>query len=208
MVADGQTKMARPGSQAREKLLGAAQRLMLAKGFVATTVEEVCETADLTKGSFFYYFASKEELGKAVLDRFVSTMFHVIQTAPFLKKRDPLQRVYGYVDFVIEISKDPKVPSSCLLGTFSQELSDTHPQIRSMCAQHFTEWADALRRDLNEAKAKYAPKTALDTQSLAQHFIAVVEGSLILAKAKQDRGILGKNLQHFKRYLKSLFEKG
>lgn len=194
-------------SPTKEKLLDAAQQLMLAKGFAATTVDEICETAGLTKGSFFHYFESKEHLGKAVLDRYVSAMFQAIQHAPFLKKRDPLRRVYGYVDFVIQISKDPSVQNGCLLGTFAQELSDTHPEIRSLCAQHFGLWTEAFKRDLDAAKAKYAQRATLDTQGLAEHFIAVLEGSLILAKAKQEPDVIEKNLAHFKRYLKSLFRR-
>ena len=190
----------------KEKLLDAAQRLMLAKGFAATTVDEICEAAGLTKGSFFHYFTSKEELGKAALDRFVSTRSQALQQAPFLKKSDPLQRVYGYVDFVIEMSKNPEARNGCLLGHFAQELSDTHPEIRSRCARHFAEWAEGLTRDLDDAKRRYAPKAAVDTRSVAEHFIAIVEGSLILAKAKRDVGMVEKNLRHFKRYVKGLFE--
>jgi hypothetical protein len=50
-------------------------------------------------------------------------------------------------------------------------------------------------------------KAPFDTQSLAEYLIAVLEGSLILAKAKQDTGVFEQNLQHFKRYVKTLFEK-
>lgn len=194
-------------SPTKEKLLDAAQQLMLTKGFAATTVDEICETAGLTKGSFFHYFESKEHLGKAVLDRYASAMFQAVQHAPFFKKRDPLRRVYGYVDFVIQMSKDPSVQNGCLLGTFAQELSDTHPEIRSLCAQHFGRWTEAFKRDLDAAKAKYAQRATLDTQGLAEHFIAVLEGSLILAKAKQEADVIEKNLAHFKRYLKSLFRR-
>jgi TetR/AcrR family transcriptional repressor of nem operon len=194
-------------SPTKKKLLDAAQQLMLAKGFAATTVDEICETAGFTKGGFFHYFESKEHLGKAVLDRYVSAMFQAVEHASFLKKRDPLRRVYGYVDFVIQISKDPTVQNGCLLGTFAQELSDTHPEIRSLCAQHFGRWTEAFKRDLDAAKAKYAQRATLDTQGLAEHFIAVLEGSLILAKAKQEPDVIENNLAHFKRYLKSLFRR-
>ena len=63
-------RTAQTHSPTKEKLLEAAQQLMLAKGFPATTVDEICEAAGFTKGSFFHYFESKEHLGKEVLDRF------------------------------------------------------------------------------------------------------------------------------------------
>jgi TetR/AcrR family transcriptional repressor of nem operon len=194
-------------SPTKEKLLDAAQQLMLVKGFPATTVDEICATAGFTKGSFFHYFESKEQLGKEVLDRFYFFLQQTVQQGSFRKKSDPLQRVYGYVDRFIEMSTNPEMPSGCLLGHFTQELSETHPEIRSLCAQCFAEWAALLKQDLDEAKAKHAPKANFDTQSLAEYFIAVMQGSRILATAKQDAGVFEQNLQHFKRYVKSLFEK-
>lgn len=190
----------------REKLLETAQHLMLAKGYTATSVEEICEDSDLTKGSFFHYFASKEDLGKAVLDRYVVSMFHLVRSAPFMKKKDPLQRLYGYIDFMIEVSKDPARRSGCLLGNFAQVLTDTYPEIRTQCAAHFRLWADMLKQELDAAKAAYKVK-GLDTGTLADHFIALFEGSLMLAKTRQDLDVVANNLFHFKNYLKSIFAK-
>ena len=195
-------------SPTKEKLLEAAQQLMLAKGFPATTVDEICDTAGFSKGSFFHYFESKEQLGKEVLDRFYHCVMQpMIQQGSFRKKSDPLQRVYGYVDRLIEMTKNPELPSGCLLGHFTQELANTHPEIRSLCAQYFDEWAATLKQDLEEAKAQHAPKAPFDTQSLAEFLITVMQGSRILATAKQGTGVFEQNLQHFKRYIKSLFEK-
>jgi TetR/AcrR family transcriptional repressor of nem operon len=201
-------RTARVQSPTKEKLLDAAQQLMLVKGFPATTVDEICETAGFTKGSFFHYFESKEHLGKEVLNRFFSfSLQQRSQQGSYRKKSDPLQRVYGYVDRFIEMATNPELPSGCLLGHFTQELSDTHPEIRSLCAQHFAEWAATFKHDLDEAKAKHVPRASFDTQSVAEYFIAVMQGSQILATAKQDAGVFERNLQHFKRYIKSLFEK-
>ncbi len=200
-------RTAREHSPTKEKLLEAAQQLMLAKGFTATTVDEICEAAGRTKGSFFHYFENKEDLGKAVLDHYISSRFQMIRQAPFFKKSDPLQRAYGYVDFMIRMSKNAVSENSCLLGNFAQELSDTRPIIRSQCAKHFAKWAEPFKKTLDEAKAKYAAKATLDTQSLAEHLIAVLEGSIILAKATQDKSMIEKNLRHFKQYLKALFKK-
>lgn len=200
-------RSARTHSPTKEKLLDAAQRLMLAKGFVATKLDEICAAAKLTKGSFFHYFRNKDELGQAVLDRFVSGRARLMQQGPFHQERDPVKRVYGYIDLMIHLSKDPRGPKSCLLGSFAQELSDTHPPIRARCAQYFRLWAETVKKDLDEAKARNLPRGALDTRELAEHFIAVLEGALILAKAKRDPGVVAVHLRHFKRYVKSQFER-
>jgi TetR/AcrR family transcriptional repressor of nem operon len=197
-------RTAQSDSLTKQKLLDAAQELMLAKGYTATAVDEICETAGLTKGSFFHYFEGKEHLGRLVAQRFYDSMHHLIQTAPFHQKKDPLDRVFGRVDFLIELSRSQGA-KGCLLGTFVQELSATHPAIRSVCATCFADAARSFQQDLEEAKAKYAPRARWSSQSLAEHLTAVAQGAVILAKAKQDPTVMVESLTHFREYLKCVF---
>ncbi len=198
-------RTANPDSPTKEKLLDAAQRLMLAKGFPATTVEEICETAGLTKGSFFHYFESKDDLGKAVLDRYAGRGLGALETAPFRRQSDPLKRIIASIDFWIDRISDPSTECGCLLGNFAQELSDTHPAIRAQCAQYFDRWTQMLKQDFDEAKVACRPRGRIDTQGLAEHYVAVVEGALLLAKAKGDRKVFERNLTHLKRYIQAVF---
>ena len=192
-------------SPTRQKLLEAAQELMLAKGFTATSVDEVCAAAGVTKGSFFHYFDSKEHLGRVVAEHYFAAKKRQCQAAPFWRKKDPLDRIYGFVDSLIELPHTAEAGKGCLLGTFVQELSETHPAIRAVCAACLAEQAAAFKRDLDEAKARYAAGARWDTQSLAEHLLAVVQGAIILAKAKQDPKVIGESAKHFKEYLKGLF---
>ena len=188
----------------KERLLDAAEELMVAKGFAATTVDDICEAAELTKGSFFHYFESKDELGKAVLERYCQRSAQRQQDS-CAKEPDPLKRVYSVVDFLINQAKTCESPRGCLLGTFAQELSDTHPEIRKVCARAFGAWVEALAKDLEDAKARYAPTAPFDSKSLAEHFITVLEGAQILSKTQQDTQVIEKSLTHFKHYLKAIF---
>ena len=190
----------------KERLLDAAQELMLAKGFAATTVDEICEKAKLTKGSFFHYFESKDELGKELLERFCEEGARRNE-ALFGQESDPLKRVYHYIDAMVKHAQETATGKGCLLGTFCQELSDVSPKIREVCAKAFAAWAKRFGEELAEAKAKYAAMASFDPQSLAEHFIAIQEGSLILGKAKKDMKVVQRNLLHFKEYLKSLFKR-
>lgn len=198
-------RRAQPDSQTRKKLLDAAQELMLVKGYTATSVEEICAAAGLTKGSFFHYFEGKEHLGRVVAEHFAAAMQQVFQSAPYHQKKDPLDRVFGRVEFLIDLMGSTQAPSGCLLGTFVQELSATHPKIRSVCASCFAEGSQSFTRDLEEAKARYAPQANWSAQSLAEHLTAVAQGAIILAKAKQDPAVMVESLTHYREYLKSLF---
>ncbi|HYX83973.1 MAG TPA: helix-turn-helix domain-containing protein, partial [Gaiellales bacterium] len=61
--------MARP-PKARERLLDAAEDLMLARGYGATPLDRVCETAGVSKGAAFYHFDTKEAMAQAAVERF------------------------------------------------------------------------------------------------------------------------------------------
>ena len=194
---------------ARTRLLDAAQSLILKKGFSSTTVDEICRTAKLTKGTFFHDFKSKEDLGKVVLERFCchsrESMRKMCCSGD--ESLDPLKKVYNHLDCAVGMARTPATSKGCLLGVIAQEMSDTYPAIRELCKDGFEEWAKLLKKDLDEAKAKYAPRAAFDTRSLAEYFIAIVEGSQILSRAKPNHKFMENNMEHFKQYLKILFKK-
>ena len=193
-------------SPTKTRLLDAAERLMLAQGFSATTVDEICEAAKLTKGSFFHYFQSKEQLGEELLSRFCAAGSQLHRSFCG-QERDPLKRVYRYVDAAARMAQHPSTNHGCLLGGFAQELCDTHPGIRLVCEQGFNEWARQFTEELARAKARYVPKASFRPRELAEHFIALLEGSLILGKTRHNMAVVAQNLRQFKAYLRTLFKR-
>lgn len=191
---------------AKVAFLKAAQGLMMARGFSATSVDEICKTANLSKGAFFHYFESKEDLGKEVLDYYVNGWTQAVLSAPFQEERDPLKRLYGAIDLFLRKSRHPG--SSCLLGNLAQELSQSHSEMRSVCCAHFRHWSDGFQKELDAAKKKYKPGSSINTRSLAEYFLIVFEGALLFCKTNGDdsRKALRESLIHYKSYIKTLFE--
>jgi TetR/AcrR family transcriptional regulator, transcriptional repressor for nem operon len=193
-------------SKTKDKLLEAAQDLFLSQGFAATSVDQICRKAKVTKGGFFHYFKSKDDLGKEVLNGFCSAAQKVMQQAGCCERcPDPLDRVFANLDCVTQYSKGDY--KGCLIAAFSQEMSGSHPEIQAMCADSLKGWAKMIRIDLELAQKKYAPKARLDIQSLADHCVAVVEGAQVVAKATHNPPVIEKNVEHLKRYLEMLFKK-
>ena len=190
-------RTADPNAPTKEKLLDAAMKLMLAQGFEATSVDEIIAEADATKGSLFHFFKSKEDLAKAALERFVSRQLGMFQAAPFQNEKDPRARVLGWIDATIAAFQDPAMPKSCLLGNFSQELAPTHPDFQSLCAQGFSRSAEGFARDLSAAGRG-------DAAHLADLFLTIIQGSMILVKAKKDVSIGVENMRHFRSYIEGL----
>jgi TetR/AcrR family transcriptional regulator, transcriptional repressor for nem operon len=190
----------------KEALLDAAQNLMLEKGFVATSVDEICAAAHVTKGSFFHYFKSKDELGKILIQRFSMEMGSAIMDHVNSCGDDPRDRVYGFIEAAMECGSccDSK---GCLVGTFTQELSESHPVLRSCCEASFTEMCKLFESELKKAKQLYAKNKDMDTRGLAEQFMATIQGSMLLIKAMRDRSLMKRTLTHFRSYLEQLLGK-
>src|SRR3989338_3595698 len=115
-------KSTKETSSTKEQLLQTAMELMLAKGFTAVTVDEICEKTGVTKGGFFHYFESKEDLGKAVLEYYWQSQVQMVQEMPFHSIKDPLKRLHGFLDSFADRARDPQITKSCLIGNFSCSL--------------------------------------------------------------------------------------
>lgn len=188
-------------------LINATLKLMLSKGYHATTVDEICSMAGVTKGSYFHYFKSKEDAAKATLEYFGMMQQSLFEDAAFGKVTDPWDRLQRFFDFYLFMADHPDLPKSCLASTFSQELSDDYPVIRTMCADNFSANAQHLHEILKECKERYAPQTEFDPKSAAECFTSLYQGSMILSKAKQDTSIMKQNIEHYRAYLRLLFSK-
>jgi TetR/AcrR family transcriptional repressor of nem operon len=193
-------------SDTRRKLVDAGVKLMRAHGYNATTVDAICADAGVTKGGFFHYFKSKDDIAHAAITHFFKEKSESYEAAPFRKLADPLDRVFGRLDYVQENSGGKeRLTKGCLIGVLSQELAFTNPEIREMCRDFFTKVGGDFAHDLAEAKALHAPDAQFDPKGLAQMYLAIVQGSLILAKLDGSNEILGANFEMFRSQLKSLF---
>jgi len=192
-------------SETKSKLLNAGVNLMRTRGFNATTVDDICREAGVTKGGFFHYFKSKDDIARAAATYFFEESQSRYAQAAFRKASDPLDRIFGRLDFAKTFMGTGKPPSKgCLLGMFAQELAYSDPEMRSVCQIFFSQMTADFSRDLSEAKALYAPKADFDPMAVAKFYLALVQGTLMLAKAEAGNEILHANIEQFRTYLKLL----
>jgi TetR/AcrR family transcriptional repressor of nem operon len=196
---------AAPKSSARQTLLNAARSLIREKGYCATTVDELCAKAGVTKGAFFHHFKSKDALGVAVANDWSETTTAFFETAPYHKHSDPLDRVLGYLEFRREILKGEVAEFTCLVGTLLQEVYDTSPEIRAACEASITGHAAKIAADIAGAMKRYRIRGSWSAESLALHTQAVLQGAFILAKAKGSAAIAAASIDHLHRYVELLF---
>jgi len=190
---------------AKTKLLDAAVGVIRAKGYSATTVDDICEAAGVTKGAFFHHFKSKEELAVSAAGHFSSMASGLFSTALYRDRPDPLDRFLGYVDFRKSILKGELPDFTCLLGTMVQEAYETHPRIREACDRYIGEHVSMLEADISEAMRNYGIDADWTARSLALYTQAVIQGSFVLAKAQGGPEVATACLDHLRRYVEMLF---
>ncbi len=190
----------------RDKLLISALKLIRSKGYGATTVDDLCKDAGVTKGAFFHHFNSKEAAAVAATQFWNAGTGAVFANADYHKHEDPLDQLIAYVDFRAQLLKLGGLPDiTCLLGTTVQETFDTNPALREACDIGITGHAATVQVMIEAAKARHAPRAMWSAELLALHTQAVIQGAFIVAKARNDVEVAHDSIVHLRRYLELLF---
>ena len=195
---------ATPRKDARTKLLDAAMTVIRAQGFAATSVDEICRAAGVTKGAFFHHFRSKEELAVAAAEHF-GAMAEMLYEADWTVLPDPADRVLGYVALRREIIAGEFSEFTCLFGTMVQEAYASSPAIRAACEAGIIGHGLRLAPDIAAALAA-AGRDDVNAESVALHVQAAIQGGFILAKATGKPALAAETLDHLTRYLTILFQ--
>lgn len=179
-------------SDARKRLVDSGQALMHEKGYTAVGVGEVCARAGVKKGSFYYFFPSKQELALAVIDRFGAA--NSDQLAQLLESdAPPLDRMLHFFDASYRAHRDSREACGkllgCAIGNLALEMGSQDKVLRQRLRAVLDGQIDRFAAVLQEAIDR-GDLPQQDARGTAASLMALIEGALLLAKASDDAEVL------------------
>ena len=176
-------------SDARERIVATAARLFLERSYQAVGVDELCQAADVRKGSFYHYFSSKSELGKAVIDLHAEVFLRRLSTA---SAATPAQKLHAIPDAIgaIQAALEAQFGRAvgCPFGNFAAELSTTDDDLRVHLAATLGAMEGHLSAVCREAADAGVLRDGTDPERLAHALLAQYQGIILLAKLN-DSGV-------------------
>lgn len=199
--------MPRNGAPTRERILDAAERLVIDNGYAATSLDRVIAEAQSSKGSFFHHFASKDDLARALVERYAAADIAHLDAAVvdvIAASDDPAERVLRFVR-IFEDGADElmSAQSSCLYVSVLTERELVQRGTSAQIERAIVAWREGLVRLLEDALPEPGD---LDLPALADHVFVTFEGSFILSRATGERGHMRAQLRVVRQLLEAVLQ--
>jgi len=201
--------MRKDGIATREKILDAAQVLMLERGYAGMTVDHVLERVGITKGAFFHHFKTKDDLALSLLERFAEHDVRIYQETRAQAEKlsdDPLQQILIFVRLFEDMFANLEEPyPGCLFASYLYELQLFGDDTRQIIRDSFARWRTLLQEKFDAIIRRYPPQNDVSAAALADAFTVVLEGAFITGKAMNEPGVVGDQLRLYRNYIELLF---
>ncbi|GBG97510.1 TetR/AcrR family transcriptional regulator [Lactococcus termiticola] len=178
----------------KERIIEASKQLICQKGFADTSISDILKAADVGKGQFYYYFASKKVLCLAVIESHVRDWEENCFLAILEQGNDPKQDLSDMIDWVFAKHQDEFQHYGCPVGNLIIELAALDEDYRQPLAQLYEHWTQLIAGKLSQLTGKPVAELSLP----AQQMIAAIQGSILLLKLSQDVHVLHDNLEQVK----------
>jgi len=170
----------------RDVLLEAGKKSFLENGYANSGIETILHAAGVPKGSFYYYFQSKEDFGLKVLDQFAACYDRHLDQILGDTSLPPLVRLRNYFESAFGKLKSDQCRKGCLVGNLSQELADRSEAFRARLEEIFESWVDRYAKCLEEAQQAGEIGPDLDVRELAEFWLNSWQGAVLRAKTTRS----------------------
>jgi TetR/AcrR family transcriptional regulator, transcriptional repressor for nem operon len=163
-------------------LIEAGIDIMMEKGYNNTGIQEILQRTGVPKGSFYYYFDSKEEFGLEIINAF--DIGYTEKVSKYLndKSLTPVDRLRKYCEDSRVNLENQQCRKGCLIGNLSQEMADQSEVMRARLEEVLTKWRNRFAQVIQEGQKAGEIPADIDHIQLAEFFLSGWEGSIMRSK--------------------------
>lgn len=177
----------------RSRILNTARELFHGRSYADVGIKEICDLAQVQKGSFYHFFPSKQDLAMAVIDDMAEDWANGFVAEAFDQDLPPLERLDYLIDAAYYWQKAAKdlegrMPG-CLFGNLALEVSTRDEVLRSKLNAVFDKASSQFHATLEEA-VEIGDMPPMDTQATASAMLAYLEGVILLAKTRNNPDVV------------------
>ncbi|MCA8928383.1 MAG: TetR/AcrR family transcriptional regulator [Alphaproteobacteria bacterium] len=199
----------RKGQATKNRVMDIAEAAILAKGYGATSIEEIIEEAGITKSGFFYHFPDKRALALALLDRYIDredAFFDALFDRAEELHDDPLHAFLIALKLFSEMMADlPTGHPGCLIATYCYNERLFDRAFQRISQEAMLTWRARFRQMLDRIAETYEMADAVDLDHVADMVSSMVEGGIVASKTLHDPRILPQQILLLRSYIKLLF---
>ncbi|NOU50571.1 TetR family transcriptional regulator [Pseudoalteromonas sp. JBTF-M23] len=166
-------------------------------GFTASGLDKILKNVGVPKGSFYYYFSSKEAFGHAVLNSYANYFAKKLDSCLLDTAFSPLQRICNFVEDAKQGIAKHQFKRGCLVGNLGQEVDALPQSFRPVLIEIFETWQVRIANCLHEAQLVGELSVDADCASIAEFFWIGWEGAVSRARLEKSTRPLDKYLELF-----------
>ena len=161
------------------------------KGYHNTGIHDILETCEISKGSFYNYFGSKENYGINVIDYYGDTLLEYMIGKLRSGDGSPVEKLRELYRSFIEIVEKEEVKSGCLINNISNEMGGLNDRLAEVADQNFRKWIDEIARIVARGQSMNEIRNDLDALEIAEYMHSTFFG--LLSRMKVTRSTDGLN---------------
>ena len=177
-------------TETKNKIIMVGAEIIRKKGFNNTGIQEILQEANVPKGSFYFYFKSKEDFGVELIKAYRQFFVMLMNKHFLVSEISGKQKLRNFFDDRLAVMKSDNFEGGCPIGNLSQEMGDLNEAMRFELKTSLETMADMIQKCIDESIKTGEITTEKNSGILAHYILNSWEGALLRVKVDKNSDAL------------------